>query len=87
MKVNTCERTHKPIALRFWVRVWHLSRLCSCSTLDVGVPRAPLVTQPWYQSPVSTKSVDVVSKSLCYPGHLAHCRSPDSLTLRNRGWA
>jgi len=29
---------HKPIALRFWVRVWRLSRLCDCSSLDVDGP-------------------------------------------------
>jgi len=32
------KRTHKPIALRFWVRVWHLSCLCGCSNLDVDSP-------------------------------------------------
>ncbi|RHN49142.1 hypothetical protein MtrunA17_Chr7g0271311 [Medicago truncatula] len=44
--------THKPIALRFWVRVWCLSCLCGCSSLDVAVTRAPPMTQQWYQSPV-----------------------------------
>jgi len=29
------KRTHKPIALRFWVRVWRLSRFCGFSSLDV----------------------------------------------------
>jgi len=32
------KRTHKPIALRFWVRVWRLSCLYGCSSLDVGGP-------------------------------------------------
>jgi len=36
------KRTHKPIALRFWVRVWRLSCLCGCSNLDVeGPPELP----------------------------------------------
>ena len=47
--------THKPIALRFWVRVWCLSCLCGCSSLDVDGPQAPLMTQQWYQSSGSTK--------------------------------
>ncbi|AET04967.1 hypothetical protein MTR_8g097100 [Medicago truncatula] len=44
--------THKLIALRFWVRVWCLSCLCGCSSLDVDDPLRSLVTQQWYQSPV-----------------------------------
>jgi len=45
--------THKPIALRFWVRVRRLSCKCGCSRLDVGrPPDFPPVTQQWYQSPV-----------------------------------
>ena len=41
------ERIHKPIALRFWVRVWCLSHLCGCSSLYMsgppGSPRDPTV--------------------------------------------
>ena len=45
------ERTHKLIALRFWVRVWCLSHLYGC--LDVGgppgSPRDPtVVSEPWF---------------------------------------
>ena len=39
------KRTYKPIALRFWVRVWRLSCKCSCSSLDVI---GPLVIQRYY---------------------------------------
>jgi len=39
------ESTHKPITLRFWVRVWRLSHLYGCYVLDVdgppGCPRDP----------------------------------------------
>ncbi|KEH38428.1 hypothetical protein MTR_2g070860 [Medicago truncatula] len=43
-------RTHKPIALRFWIRVWRLSHLCGCFGLDVGgPPRDPtVVSELWF---------------------------------------
>jgi len=40
------KRAHEPITLRFWVRVWCLSCLCGCSSLDIdGPPKLSWMTQ------------------------------------------
>ena len=59
------KRTHKPIALRFWVRVWRLSCLCGCSSLDVaGPPSSPsdptVVSEPRFD-----EGYDRGSRSVC----------------------
>jgi len=47
--------THKPIALKFWVRAWRLSCLCGCSSLDVDAPPSSPHDPTVVSEPGSTK--------------------------------
>jgi len=59
------KRTRKPITLRFWVRVWCLSCLYGCSSLDVdgppGSPQWPTVVS----KPRFDEGYDRGSRSVC----------------------
>jgi len=93
------ERTHKPIALRFWVRVWRLSHLCGCSGLDVGgppgSPRYPtVVLELWFDEGFDrllvskvllTKGVQVAGSVVCGDngGTSISVRGRKSLCLRD----
>jgi len=72
----TSKRTHKPTALRFWVRVWCLSYLCGCSSLDVdgppGSPREPIMVS----ESRSTKGTTEAAGPFTQKGEMAvQCRS------------
>jgi len=70
------KRTHKPIALRFWVRVWSLSSLCGCSSLEVDAPPGSphdsiVVSEPWFDEGYDRGSWSVAEK----PATAVQCRS------------
>jgi len=59
------KRTHKPNALRFWVRVWRLSRLCDCSSLDVDGPPSSSTDPTVVSEPRFNEEDDRGSRSVC----------------------
>jgi len=74
------KRTHKPIALRFWVRVWCLSCLWGCSSLDVdGPPSSPrdltIVSEPRFDEGYDRGRLSVAHKAATrwYKQQVAPC--------------
>jgi len=48
--------THNLIALRFWVRVWRLSHLSDCSSLNMdGPPKLPSCSNSGIRAPVQRR--------------------------------
>jgi len=80
------KRTHKPIALRFWVRVWCLSYLCGCSSLDVdSLPSSPcdptVVSEPWFDEWYDRDHRSVAQKAATTVQELLYDQ-----TILNLGW-